>query len=197
MSAEEWVRDDEYLQEIFPKQRGGRCHWKARGCHARIQAIIAANFEPLNHCSCCTTHSSQPAENSSDPFCSKIEAVTTGLPISPITKSLFIWSRILLWKVTVPQLVKLPAFYRTTGFALLLPVARNLSLTRAWTKQFRPGILFFEVYFHIILSSTLRSFNFSLLLKFPCQETLISTYMVHEIKWIHPVENSCNFEIAL
>jgi hypothetical protein len=79
-----------------------------------------------------------------------------------LTYLLTVWSRVLLEKLTVPQLVKkFPTFYGTRKFITAFTGARHLSLSWA-SSVHNPTSHFLKIHFNIILPSTPGSPQWSL-----------------------------------
>ena len=89
----------------------------------------------------------------------------------------------LLDKLTVPQLDKFPAFYRTSQFITAHTTARHLSIPSTTSTQHTPTSRFLKIHFDIILSSKFRSTKWSpsctLPQQTPAHIPLLLPYMPH------------------
>jgi len=91
-----------------------------------------------------------------------------------VSRDLFTaWSRVSLEKLTVPQLVRFPAFHETRKFITVFTKARHLSQSWATTSlQSTPSHLFIFVPLNLILTPKLRSSKWFLFCRFPNQNTV-------------------------
>ena len=87
------------------------------------------------------------------------------MSFTPFTK-LTPWSRVLLDKLTISQIVnKFPAFYGTRGFNTAFTNARNLSLFCGRSIKIISSFQYLKMQFNIILPHTSRSSKWSLSLR--------------------------------
>jgi hypothetical protein len=88
------------------------------------------------------------------------------------------WNTVVLEELTVPQLVKFPAFYGVRRFSVAFTTARQLSLSWAESVQ-ATSSHFLNIRFNIILPFTLRPFKWSLSLRFPYQNRVCNSPLPH------------------
>jgi len=95
--------------------------------------------------------------------------------------SITLWRRVLLEKLTVPELVKKhPIFYGTRRFITAFTTNRHLSPSTPRPIQSMPSIQFLKINFNIIIPSMHRSFKWSLSLVFPHQIPVCTSPLPHK-----------------
>jgi len=110
-----------------------------------------------------------------------IGADSSGRGLIKVTYLLTPGSRVLLEKLTGLQLVKkFLAFYGTRMFITAFTSARHLSLSRATSIHFKtPTSYFLKMHFNIILPSKPVSPKWSLSLRFPNQNPVYASPLLH------------------